>query len=740
MAERDDETDPLRDRELYEQQGRSARNGGEYDSGRSVETVLMRDQDPETVRGVLRDHLLKNETFITNGETQKNWRISHLSDILQDREEAVARPLGYLKNRGIVRMLDIQTQAEVRLLRGSAFPIEWNEQFMGMSVVGGHSLGEFTISRFVPESYGYKEEGGRRLPDANSINSFRKIDLSISYFGDLKEREEASKEFANIRHEMLARNLILESFGKYIYFREANQKLVESLYFGSALSNEGLAIVFNLPSREGAAKETATGVKVESLGRKIATAYRLYLLNSRCEKTTRFRETMSRPGFEKFLFPKNPEQAELIKKWLGEPNGWEKEALIRKPDDTWDKTGTRTSETLAKERRDGKRGKLTQKNIFAEGDTYFEGQLHDAIEEFIGGKEGATDEERYVNKQEAETARRIAYRFFRLSLSADVEGIEIYKRKDDDPVKNYGEYDPFPGYEVSFENGPAASDLGKEAHPWAYIWKSYGKGRDFSTPTGLLISPKLFSRLAVDFFHHIYFKCEINTDKGIVYEDRSIDEVMWGNEAGGVSPSDGGNYLEEKPVDLPDIPWTGIENLNDPAEQLKAVDNGLPVGGLHSEIMKNLYLTCFMAGREGGVFDLMQKTDVRIEELLDEGWWLKFWKMLDVGIKKSIALEGEFKGVSKEEAEDKLLRHKLGVVEGFLRSLHSTVAWESVELKNVDPYYRKRTTEKKSNVLVKDRLLEVVNAALAQEIQKAGSTKFKTYTWDELLKGKTLFA
>lgn len=745
------EPNPIVEREKYEQ---SLRNGGEYDSGRVVESAIARHSDPETVLSLLRDHELTNEVFTTFGEQSKAWRVSHLTDLLQDREEAYGRPMDFLVERKLVRLLNPGEQQEMRFLRGKEIPINVQEQYLGYSLeVGGHSVRDFQISEFLPEGYILKEEQEngvvvkRYVPDEKG--KFRRVEKTISDFGAPETRLDRRERFAKMRHELLARNLIVERFGEYIELREALFKLVEAMYFRSSLSAEGLGIVFNLRSQEGSTNKTESGVELRSLGDKVATALRLYLVNSLCEKPTRLRALMAKPGFNKFLFPGrevNPE----FKDYMGEPDKWEKEVEAE---------GTRKKDTIKDERKRGERGLLTQKNIFAESNPYLETKLHKAIRKMLGGEVGETDAQKYVNKQEAEAAQRMAYRLFRLFLTADVEGYELYSHdvQKDGPNK-VSEYDPIKDLDLVYENGPAASDYGKLAHPDLFIIKSDRKNRDAAPPIGILGSRNFYPKFVTDFFRQASLKVPVEIVgpggvKETIVEERSLNEVMWGNKAGGDVPGKPGfTYAEEGATQLGDVPWDGLDEemlgkIEGITEIKKLIDRGfdnkdaaeiaeLPSGGLNPEILHGgIYLSGFMFGREGNVFDLVTRTNIRIEDLLDEGWWRILWKKLDVGSKAGIVLNGEFKGVTKEVKEKKILEHNLKIIEGLLRGLHSTNEWETVEVTTAPAYYVNKTGERKNSNPLKIKLLEVVNSALSYELGLAGK-KFKPYTWRELLATK----
>lgn len=749
------ELNPIIEREKYEQ---SLRSGGEYDNGRAVESAISRHSDPETVLSLLRDHELTNEIFTTFGEQSKSWRISHLTDMLQDREEAYGRPLDHLVKRGLVKLLNAEEQEKIRLRRGNELPTDLQEQYLGYAVeTGGHSVKDYQISRFVPSEYDRREVTKDGVVYEQYVPiKFRKEIETVSDFGSPEKRVDRLERFANMRHELLARNLIVERFGEYIELREALFKLVEAMYFRSSLSAEGLGIIFNLRSQEGAANKTDSGVELRSLGDKVATALRLYLVNSLCEKRTRLETLMKKPGFNKYLFP-GKEANPKFKEYIGESNKWEKEVD--------EAGGTRKKDTIKDERKRGERGLLTQKNIFAESNPFLEVKLHKAIRKMLGGEVGETAAEKHVNKQEAEAAQRMAYRLFRLFLTADVEGYEIYL---EEPNRSTGRYETRSEYdglniggkhlELVYENGPAASDYGKLAHPDLFIIKSDRKNRDAAPPIGILHSRDYYPKFVTDFFRQASFRVPVEIigpggAKETIIEERSLNEVMWGNEAGGDVPGKPGfTYAEEDATQLGDVPWDGLDDealgkIDGIKEFKELIDKGfdkkdaaeiveLPSGGLNPEILHaGIYLSGFMFGREGNVFDLVTKTNIRIEDLLDEGWWRILWKKLDVGTRPGIVLDGAFKGVTKEAKEGKIREHNLKIIEGFLKGLHSTNNWEEVEVAVAHPYYDKKAGKKETVKPMTVKLMNVVNSALSKELSAAGE-KFKPYTWEELMKNE----
>ena len=730
----DPEEQARREREMWEETSRMSR-GSEYDSGRAVETALARHSDPETVLEILRDHILNNETFKTNVEQRKDFRVQHLADTLQDREEAFRRPLTLLVERGLVQLLNEEDQVELRGKRGGALPIGYDEKCFGTTrEVGGHAIKEgFSLARTIPESYRVEKIDPQTHEKVYQPVTFRRIEIPVAYFGTPEQRKEISSRFEGMRHELNLRHDIVNAFGVMMSIREALFKLTEAMYFRSSISAEGMGKLFNLQSQKDATSETVTGVKVNSLGDKIDTALRLLYLNSICEKKTKVQALIKKPGFKQFLFP-GGENDPLFKEWVGDPSGWTEEVRL---DEKIGKItgGSRTKDDIVTEREDGRRKKLVMKNIFAETNTYFEGELFKAIDKFLGAGQGNTETEKFINKQEAEAARRIAYRLFRLLLTADVEGYEIYKK----PGEMGGEFDPIPNYEIVYENGPAASDYGKLTKPWLYVLKSYRKGRDASPMISLYHSTELYQKLISDFFRQTSFKTLVPTTSGDgkYSEERSVFEVMWGNEAGGRVPGTGHAYLQEDARRLGELPWTGMNvgaGLSE--DQLAKIKeafagDGLPVGGLPSEILHaGIYLTGFMGGREGGIFDLITQTGIRLSDLEDEGFWRKLWKMLDVGTKKGIGVNGEFKGKTTEEINKPTEELKINVIVGFLKGVQGLNQWQQLQEEERKVAYRNKRNET-SHEFATSRILRVAREALIEQ-----GVVIKEETWQELAKRK----
>ncbi|MDZ4210046.1 MAG: hypothetical protein U1C56_02605, partial [Candidatus Curtissbacteria bacterium] len=541
--------------------------------------------------------------------------------------------------------------------RGGKVPLGWHEGYMGIATeAGGHSLEDLTIDRFIPDNYtsAKDEKGNLKYEPA----TFKKVDFPISYFGTLEQRKKSSEQFADMRHELLARNLIMSNWGVYQTYAYALNKLSESMYFGTVLSNEGLGRIFNLKSVEGAAGKTATEVPLRSLGDKVETAMRLYYVAALCEKPTRFKALMETPGWREFLFQEGT-PVETIHEWIGKPGDWRKEA---------DLGGDRVKEnkekgikgTLELERERDQRGKLTNKNIFAEHDTFFESKLHEAIRKFIGG-EG----EDYVSNMEAEAAQKMAYRQFRLLLLADKEGFELYKQ-----AENQDMFDPYNGLEISYENAPAGSDFGKLLHPDMYIGKSYRKNRDSCPILGYKYSRALYPRLMVDFLRNTVIKTQVDVVENNVtqhlYEDRSLMEIWWGYNEELI----GDKKNEKEPATrLGDLPWEKMDSGEPGLSPEAAAELGLPAGGLHSEVLKSLYLSGFMSGGERRVFDFITQTSPDPRELKDEGWWKKFYKMLDVGIGLGVALDGELRGKTDEDKKIAKEDMKIKVITGYLNGI-----------------------------------------------------------------------
>lgn len=696
----------LAERENFE---RSMSSGGsEYDKGRVIEAIITRHPKVETVRYALRTLQLSEETFNTNGEPDNRWEVSHRYRVLDDRASVLEMPIEDLIKKDLIEKPSATELEYLREERGRSLPATVNENYLARPKhVDGFGFENFIISQPVLESFSI--ENGKRANER-----YRMVPQQYVYLRSEGERKEASKEFSSLKDEVSARTLMMQMWGHHVSYYYALQKLAEGHYFGSTLSSEGVGVLFNLKSQEGATTETVTKVKVDSLGKKVDIAMRLYYVNALSEKPTRFKEElMNTPGWKQFLFPEGTDQS-VIEKWIGKPDEWEPEVQVG---------GERTEDILYEEIKTGKRGLLTRRNISAEVDTYSENKLNDAVDEFLGGGDNAS----YIDKVEAETARRIGYRMFRLFLLADQEGYEIYK----EALKG-NKMDPFDGFKVVFSNAPQASDMGKLTHPELYAAKSQRKGRDYMPPSSFLHARKYYSRFMVDFLRHASANTEIQVKKsdgtlGYKVEQRSLMERWWGYK-GGLQKGDV-TYQDEMGTHLGDLPWS---KFNEPIHMSveDAALLALPVGGLHHETYKTLWLSGFMAGGDNRAHMLISETNHNPNNFLDLHWWNKFWKMLDVGIKDSVALEGKFRGVSSDEKKQILLQHKVGIIQNFIMGLEDLPQWEEWKKKAIE-VVPNRSGKSPSPQLI-DRIIEVANRAL-----KINGVTFEVKALDKVLEPDT---
>lgn len=697
--------DPLQEAAGREQFERNASQGSEYDKGRVIESIMTRHPDPETVRYALRTLQLKEETFNTNGEPSNQWEIVHRYRVLADRAMILRMPIEDLLARDLIEKPSDGELAHIRSQRGNQVNASLNENYLYRPRhVDGLGFETVLISQPIQDSFEVNDQG-------EMINV--RYRLQPQQYVNLRtedERKEIAGDYEQLKDEVSARSLMMQSWGHHVTYYYALQRLAEGHYFGNNLSSEGIGVILNLKGQEGAKTETATGVEMKGLGQKVETAMRIYYLNALSEKPMRFRkELMDSPGWKQFLFPDGT-SPEVIKKWIGTPGEWEPEVMAR---------GNRTEDTLAMEIKAGQRGLFTRRNTFAEVDTFADNQLFNAINEFLGGGENA----KYVDKIEAETANRIGYKLFRLFLLADQEGYEVYRDK---PLGN--NQDPFDGYKIAFSNAPQASDFGKLTHPELYAAKSFRKGRDYMPPTSYLHSRKYYKRFMVDFLRHASANTEIKVlEKGreiTKIEERSLMERWWGYKGG--FNKNGVGYLDEPAIRLGDLPWS---KFNEPITMSEADASllGIPTGALHHETFKTLWLSGFMAGGDGRAHMIISETNHNPKNFTDLHWWNKFWKMLDVGIKQSVALEGKFRGVTSAEKKAVVTAHKVGIIQNFIFGLQDLPQWEEWKKQSVDQVPN-RLGKSPSPQLV-DKIIEVANRAL-----KINGVAYELKQLDEVLK------
>lgn len=638
-----------------------------------IEDIISHHPDPNVVRYALRVIELMEGTTETNGEARRDWPVSRREEVLQNRAVAARIPTKDLMGElGVVEPLTDEEKELIRTERGKSIPANLHEDnFAKPKYEHIEGFGLETYSVQMPKIESFRLENGKKVDIRYRIGRERFV-----YLGDSNEKRiEKSQEFSDMKNELTARYLMMQIWKHHVMFYYALQKLAEGHYFNPTLSSKGLGVLFNLKGLEGASKETSTKVELRTLGDKIDTAMRIYYVAALCEKPSRFKKLMKTPGWEKFLFPKGTSQ-EIIEKLIGKPDEWEDET---------EAGGHRTKQTTKEERECGLRGDWTRKNIFAESNPYILGKLEKSIEEFLGGGKGAS----HKNQIEAETARRIGYLMFRLFLLADKEGYELLEAE-----KKGNRLDPFDGLDVVFENAPAGSDFGKLMYPALYMCKSFRKGRNFAPPIGYLNSRKFYPRLMVDFLRQVAAPTEVavkeNGKEIKIVENRSLMERWWGYreeelvvtvfDENGKEGKIKRKYLDEPALRLGDLPWEDFNEVITFDEEAADI-MGLPVGGYHHEVFKGFWLTGFMGGRDGGTFDLISDTVHDPKDLLDEGWWRKFYKLLDVGIKPGVALNGVFRGTpSKREQSMRVKRLILGVIRAYITGvLHQPEAkrWDT---------------------------------------------------------------
>lgn len=723
--------------EQYLESLRGAPVAERYDSGRAVESTLTRHPNPEALLSAVRLERLEDEDIATGAEMPNDYVVGRVADILKDRKIAAGRSWEELKEDELLQELDEATLEKVREMRAKGFlPKRMeHEQYFGRALhVGGYGLGETSLTKEIEESY--EKRSGKKI----NVR-YRTISETLTYFGSPEQRQAFSARCDILRGEILVRHLLMKNWSRYKFNRENLSGLVE-FYFGPVPTVGGLERLYNLPGRKGAEAKTAAGVDLRSeirergadeseedyakylennnegvFGNKIEMAMRLYYINALSEKKSRFLRLMSRPGWEQFVFPKGTPQ-ELVEKWIGRPEDWVFEERLESEEETrrrGRKGDRRTKGTLKKEIGEGKRGLLTQGNIFAKTEVARNKNLDEGIREFLGGGKDADKK----SQGEALAAQRIAYRVFKMQLMADDEGYEVYY----DPEGQFTD-DPLAGKILSFENGPAASDFGKLTHPWLYMIKSFRQIRDYSSPSGLANAKAGYERFCVSFLRqtNVPYKVEVKLPDESTQtrvEKRSFEELWWGHPEEELEVDVNGKrakvlYPEEEAARLGDMPWSRLKEVEEGRiSEEDAEELGLEVAGIHDESLVSLYLSPYMAGRkEIGTYPIVVNTSIGERELTDYGFWRKFWKALDVGVKDGVAVYGEFRGLSGAEIDKQKKTRKIRTVETFVKGFQSLPQWQEWEKQKREYYVLSKG--RSEEMTVAQRIIGVAKESLEQ--------------------------
>lgn len=704
------------------------RNVEQYEQGRGVESLFAKTNNPAALVEVARQYQLVNEEGDTYAELASKWDITRPVGALRDRQVCLSTSFKRLILLGMAEKLDKESTDLLveKLNKGNRKG--WTKKnvkaVFGLPVSGGFGLETVGVTKKTIDSYTLDEE-------EEMINvRYRPSEESITHYGTDKERKKLVEELKRTRQEIEIRNLIHENWGFYHQYREALATLSE-MYFHPVPSSEAIHILYNLPFNKGETAKSVTGSEFRSFGDKIEMAKRLYYINSISEKPTLIKDLMTRPGW-KLVFPDGTKKDEFVEEWIGEPSKWLDEHLDERGNKIpWVDPGgigglesnplgtIRTKNQIKIEngfrphfknkeggrelspseykrfnddnkwnnKRDGEivwrleeendfRGKLTRNNIFAKSG-HNDAKLHEAIQEFLRGGEGASE----VDQLAAETAQSLAYRDFKLDMSADNYGIEFYREKGAPD-----ELGIFKDKALQFENGPASSDFSKTCYPSGYDLKNKRRAR--KAPISRDFGPEgsfgKVPRLTTDFLRMV----ATPTGKG---EMLSFHEQWWGYYGNGKDKEDPDYLGEVKAKRIGELPWIGLEMekiteedvklLGFPANEREAEEMGVPLTGISGEARVAQYLTVFMAGwdkSEGRTYAMMHKTDFggSLRDLENFQLWLKFNKALDVGVKDGVAVNGIFRGKTPAEVAELRKSHIQHVINVFWDGVRSTPEYQ----------------------------------------------------------------
>ena len=692
-----------------------------WEKGRAIESLIARHSKLDTVLGGVRKLQLKNESTETGGEVTQDYDIGRQIFPLVQRELALDYSLAELEEDEIKLPLDEDTKRAFQemLEKDKNFTGEVNLDLYGLAESGGFGIRKVDVSVPVPHTFKIAKD---KKVDIDFINKTREV----IYYGADVERQERSDKFRSMVEEVLVRNLLHKNWGRYNFYREALAKLVE-IYFGPVPTVAGIHRLLNLPEREGVTLETKAGGELNHFGDKIEMGMRLYYINALSQKPHLFNKLMETPGWD-LVFPEKEgfDRAALIKEWIGEPEpdkwtpeGYEDPGMPHRFES--DLGTTRSRETLDNENgiyqyvvksgeedrllteeekrkkekgdwdeeKDGEiikkyvedldfRGKLTRRNIFAKS-TFESKKLEESIREFLGGGEGASKKD----KAAALAAQKLAFKLFKLWLIADNWGYEVYKKDGMEAALGL-----FQNKELEMENGPAASDWGKLTYPSLYNLKNKRQAEDeegdfsdeeLARDLGPEGSFGKIPRFCTDFLRLLSTKVEVEIDGEPTVQELSFQEQWWGYPV-----DEKNNWPRIEASRLGELPWKEVKLKKLSEKEAEILE--MPVRGMHDESLVGQYLTTFMAGRaELGSYPITLMTNLQgLKPLEDPAFWQKFYKALDVGVKKGVAVNGIFRGESPEEVKKKRRAHIQAIINGFWKGVASTEDYNNA-IKDVIP-------------------------------------------------------
>lgn len=600
-------------------------------------------------------------------EEEKYYGIDRHLDIMWDRGTALSLGLDDLKKRGIISFSN-------------------NNEIVAKE--DGYELGRRTLTKEIPRRI-VRDKDDNVLQTESEL-----VEVEVPYFGSDEERRSLSEKFLTSYDLLQILKLQTEKHRFYKKNIENITGLAEEHYLGEHITMRALKAMFNMPGTIDTPKETITGVKykVDKEGGSIGhTMFMLYELVGNCEKKADFLALRDTPGYFKYLFPESQRGragiSEKEKFFIGNPYEWEDE----------DK---HEPNTYKKETEDGKRGFLTRHgNIFARFDEKQYQDIRNVVRTFLGGgKRNFLDSnieynlEDFRENQDVYVQESFFLNEFKYFGEASDVGIEEYvfdlKKEKLKPIHDqnlelieWAERMESAGVLekkiVISEMGGDVSDDYIKLVPGAFMRVYFEKGRD----AGAL---KVIFKLDVRLHTTLTRGISMNVKFGDREVKRSIKELMWGS-----------FEKAEEAMFIGDMPL------------LQAGRRGL----------QRIGLTTFMGGRGGdspGVFHILQKTNLNLESLTDENWWLDFHKKIQLSAGNSaVVTRGEWRKYEGDAGKLAVARMQKEAVVKILTSL----------VKNLESYTQHATTNTNKNIktgaLTLSRV-ELINHAIRRFNQRTG--------------------
>lgn len=467
----------------------------------------------------------------------------------------------------------------------------------------------------------FRDEEGKVVTESELVQT------EIPILGEDSERRESSKAFLQAYNLGQIHKLQISKHQHYAKNIENITGLAEEAYLGDHITEKGLELLFNTPGTVDTPKRTVMGVGYKEgreMGDMYFTTIFLYELVGSCEKKDEFLALRNTPGYFEFLFPDSRPDfvSEKERFWVGDANKWIDESH-------------HTAHSYETEAKSGLRGVLTSHgNIFAHFDVRAYEETRNAVRVFLGGgKEkffyGGKENEfnggdKDPENKDVKFVEDFILKEYKYYGMASDNGVETYSTDPNENKLNLKDWaervkgTPSEGKIVVSEMGADSSDDYVKMETGKFMRVYFQKGRD-AGPAKLVFD--LDIRFTTSLIRAIGFN--------MGFGKRSMRELMTGAYVWKEGKKI--NEVAEKPVKFGDLPWWTAGR----------------------RVLQSIGLTKFMGGRGGenpGVFHILQKENLRLESLTDEGWWLDLDKKVQLSAGNSaVVTRGEYRRYPQEE-------------------------------------------------------------------------------------------